>query len=40
MLNLKTYLQKNCLSEEEIEKLKDNPTAELWILTLGIKVAE
>ena len=32
--------EQNCLSEEEIEKLKDNPTAELWILALGIKVAE
>lgn len=32
--------EQNCLSEEEIEKLKANLTAELWILALGIKVAE
>lgn len=32
--------EQNCLSEEEIEKLKANPTAELWILALGVKVTE
>ena len=32
--------EQSYLTKEEIEKLKANPTAELWILALGIKVAE